>query len=85
MIFMVQYALNTSKYCKTRLQYNQQRYELIHNSLYYFIDKAAADSGLFTFLATLDLFMYHLPVCSGSTTKMLIKRSSRENARDVNK
>ena len=85
MIFMVQCALNTSKYCKTRLQCNQQRYELIQNSLYCFIDKAVADSGLFTFLATLDLFMYRLPVFSGRTTKRLIKRSSRENARDVNK
>ena len=31
-----------------------------------------ADSGLFTFSATLDLFMYHLPMCSGGTMKRLI-------------
>ena len=34
--------------------------------------KSEADRGLFTFLATLDLFMYNLPVCSGGSANRLI-------------
>ena len=55
-------------WCKTMLISR----DIIYNSLYCFIDKCVADSGLFTFLATLDLFIFHLPVCSCGSANRLI-------------